>query len=210
MNNCFDATRTRLWLWALVASLFATLCAKTDAATLPARVDFNYHVKPLLSDRCFLCHGPDEKARKGKLRLDTKEGAFKALADGKFIIKPGDAANSELIHRITSVDPEEVMPPPKSNLALSTDEIALLKKWVTQGAEWKKHWAFIPVGQVTVHETKNRKWARNEIDRFVLARLETERLKPSPEATRERWLRRVSLDLTGLPPSQPPAIPAHS
>ena len=124
-----------LWL------ALATLCAKTDAAQLPARVDFNHHIKPLLSDRCFVCHGPDEKARKGKLRLDTQEGAFKALTDGKFILKPGDAANSELVHRITSSDPDEVMPPPKANLALSADEIALLKKWVTQGAEWKKHWA---------------------------------------------------------------------
>ena len=203
MNNCFDATRTRLRLWILLASLLATLCAKTDAAPLPARVDFNYHIKPLLSDRCFFCHGPDEKARKGKLRLDTKEGAFKALTDGKFVIKPGDAANSELIHRITSSDPEELMPPPKANLALSADEVALLKKWVAQGAEWKKHWAFIPVGQVTVPETKNRKWARNEIDRFVLAKLEAEKLKPAPEATRERWLRRVSFDLTGLPPTPP-------
>ena len=186
-----------LWL------ALATLCAKTDAAQLPARVDFNHHIKPLLSDRCFVCHGPDEKARKGKLRLDTKEGAFKALTDGKFVIKPGDAANSELIHRITSSDPDEVMPPPKANLALSADEIALLKKWVTQGAEWKKHWAFIPVGEVAAPATKNRKWARNDIDRFVLARLEAEHLKPSPEATRERWLRRASFDLTGLPPSPP-------
>ena len=171
------------------------------AAPLPARVDFNYHIKPLLSDRCFACHGPDEKGRKGKLRLDTQEGAFKALDDGKFIIKPGDAAKSEVMHRLTSTDPEEMMPPPKANLALSADEIAMLKKWIEQGAEWRKHWAFIPVGNVAVPETKNRKWARNEIDRFVLAKLEAEKLKPAPEATKERLLRRVSLDLTGLPPT---------
>ena len=194
--------RPRLWPHAILLTFaLATLCAMTDAAELPVRVDFNYHVKPLLSDRCFFCHGPDEKARKGKLRLDTQEGAFKALADGKFIIKPGDAANSELIHRITTSDPEELMPPPKANLALSTDEVVLLKKWITQGAEWKKHWAFIPVGNVTPPDTKNRKWARNEIDRFVLAKLEAEKLKPAPEATKERLLRRVSLDLTGLPPT---------
>jgi len=202
MNDSFEGTRQRRW--PVVILLWLALAAPgeiANAAPPPARVDFNYHIKPLLSDRCFLCHGPDEKGRKGKLRLDTQEGAFKALTDGKFIIKPGDAANSELIHRITSDDPEEVMPPPKSNLALSTDEIALLQKWVTQGAEWKKHWSFLPVGKVAVPETKNRKWARNDVDRFVLARLEAERLKPAPEATRERWLRRASFDLTGLPPS---------
>src|SRR5689334_4215981 len=115
-------------------------------AVPPARVDFNYHIKPLLSDRCYTCHGPDEKARKGKLRLDTQDGAFKALDDGMFVIKPGDLSHSELVRRITSTDPDEMMPPPKSNLALSKEEIDLLRRWVQQGAEWKKHWAFIPVG----------------------------------------------------------------
>ncbi|MBK7999636.1 MAG: DUF1553 domain-containing protein [Verrucomicrobia bacterium] len=183
----------------LGAAMLAAL--PSFAAPLPARVDFNYHIKPLLSDRCFFCHGPDEKGRKGKLRLDTPEGAFKALEGGMSVVKPGDPAKSELLHRLTSTDPEEVMPPPKANLALSTDEIALFKKWIEQGAEWKKHWAFIPVGNVPVPDTKNRKWARNEVDRFVLAKLEAEKLKPAPEATKERLLRRVSLDLTGLPPT---------
>lgn len=171
------------------------------AASLPARVDFNYHIKPLLSDRCFACHGPDEKARKGKLRLDTKDGAFKALADGMFVIKAGDLAHSEVVRRITSTDPDELMPPPTSNLALRRDEIELLRRWVEQGAEWKKHWAFIPVGDPPPPATRNTKWPRNDIDRFVLDRLESERLKPSPEATRERLLRRVTFDLTGLPPT---------
>ena len=106
------------------------------SAASPAKVDFNYHVKPLLSDRCFACHGPDEKGRKGKLRLDTQEGAFKALDDGMFVIKPGDSAHSELVRRITGTDPDEVMPPPKSNLSLSKEEIELLRRWVQQGAEW--------------------------------------------------------------------------
>jgi len=171
------------------------------AASLPARVDFNYHIKPLLSDRCFTCHGPDEKARKARLRLDTPEGAFKALDGGMFVVKPGDLAHSEIVRRITSTDPDEMMPPPKSNLTLNQDEIALLRRWIKQGAEWKRHWAFIPVGNVPVPAVKNKKWPRNDIDRFVLARLESERLKPSPEATKERWLRRVTFDLTGLPPT---------
>ncbi len=184
---------------ALVVSLL--LACSVRAASLPAKVDFNYHIKPLFSDRCFTCHGPDEKARKGKLRLDTKEGAFKALKNGMFVLKPGDLAHSEVARRITSTDPDEMMPPPKSNLALSQEEIALLRRWVEQGAEWKKHWSFIPVGEVTVPEVRNWKWVRNDMDRFVLARLESERLKPAPEAGKERLLRRVTFDLTGLPPS---------
>ena len=187
-------------------SIFVCLLAllpvlSLPAASLTAGVDFNYHIKPLLSDRCFACHGPDEKARKGKLRLDTKEGAFKALDDGMFVIKAGDPVHSEIVRRITSTDPDEVMPPPTSNLELSRDEIALLRRWVEQGAEWKKHWAFIPVGEVSAPVTRNRKWPRNDIDRFVLARLESERLKPSPEAAKERLIRRVTFDLTGLPPT---------
>ena len=171
------------------------------AAPLPDQVDFNYHIKPLLSDRCFACHGPDEKSREAKLRLDTPEGAFKALEDGMFVIKPRDLKHSEVVRRITSTDPEEVMPPPKSNLALSKDESALLRRWIEQGAQWKKHWAFVPVGNVPVPKTKDKKWARHDLDRFVLARLESHGLKPAPPATRERWLRRVTFDLTGLPPT---------
>jgi hypothetical protein len=171
------------------------------AAALPDKVDFNHHIKPLLSDRCFVCHGPDEKARKAKLRLDTRDDAFKALDEGMFVIKPGNPAKSEIIRRITSTDADEMMPPPKSNLALNKDEIELLRRWVQQGAEWKKHWSFIPVGDVKVPTVKNRKWPRNDIDRFVLARLEGEKIKPLLEAGKERLLRRVTFDLTGLPPT---------
>jgi hypothetical protein len=167
---------------------------------MPARVDFNHQIKPLLSDRCFACHGPDEKSRKAKLRLDIQEGALKAIDGGMFILKPGDLTRSEVIRRITSNDPDEMMPPPKSKLALSKAEIDLIKSWVQQGAEWKKHWSFLPVEQANPPAVKNRKWPRNEIDAFVLARLETEKLKPAPAVSRERWLRRVTFDLTGLPP----------
>jgi hypothetical protein len=171
------------------------------SAPLPERVDFNYHIKPLLSDRCFACHGPDEKSRKAKLRLDTREGAFKALTGGGVVLKPGDPAGSELIRRVTSTDPEEVMPPPKANLALDADQIALFRRWVDQGAEWKRHWSFISVAAVPVPVVKQTGWARNEVDRFILARLEGQGLRPSPPASQERLLRRVTLDLTGLPPS---------
>jgi hypothetical protein len=171
------------------------------ASRLSAKVDFNYQIKPLLSDRCYKCHGPDEKARKAKLRLDTSEGAFKALDDGMFVIKPGDTKHSELVRRITTKDPDDKMPPPESKLSLSADEIALLRRWIEQGAEWKKHWSFIPVTDVEVPAVRNAKWPRNHIDRFVLARLEREGLKPSPEASREHLIRRLSFDLTGLPPT---------
>ncbi len=202
MNDSVNTNQASLLRTAFVACcLFVSLGDSAWAAGLPARVDFNYHIKPLLSDRCYTCHGPDEKARKGKLRLDTEEGAFKALDDGMAVIKPGDAAHSELVRRITTNDEDDLMPPAKSNLKLTAEEIALLKRWVEQGAEWKKHWAFIPVDEVPVPEVKNRKWPRNDIDRFVLARLDDANLEPSPEATRERLLRRVSFDLTGLPPS---------
>ena len=164
------------------------------------KVDFNFHVRPLLSDRCFPCHGPDEKSRMAKLRLDSKETAFKALAGEMFVIKPGDPGKSEVIRRLTSTDPAQMMPPPWSNLAVSPEETDLIRRWIQQGAEFKPHWSFIPVETVQVPEVKDRKWPRNAIDRFVLARLEQETLHPSPEASRETLIRRLSFDLTGLPP----------
>src|SRR5213593_3481243 len=112
----------RVWPATIFLLLAAPWPLPVLAAQLPDKVDFNYHIKPLLADRCFACHGPDEKSRKAKLRLDSRDGAFKALEDGMFVIKPGDPAKSELVQRITSTDPEEVMPPPKSNLSLSRHE----------------------------------------------------------------------------------------
>ena len=191
--------QTRLVFSAVGGFAFAGMTV--SAASLPERVDFNHHIKPLLSDRCYTCHGPDEKGRKAKLRLDTKEGAFQSLDDGMFVIKPGNLAKSELIRRITTSDPDDVMPPPSSHLTLSRDEVELLKRWVQQGAEWKNHWAFLPVEEVKPPVVKNAKWPANDLDRFVLAKLESLRLKPSPKADPERLLRRVTFDLTGLPPT---------
>ena len=190
---------------AWIVSLLAVWALPTfaSAAGLPEKVGYNQHIKPLLSDRCFSCHGPDEKARKGKLRLDTKEGAFRALKDGGWIIKPADPAHSEVYRRITATDPDEQMPPPKSKLSLSATEVELIRKWIEQGAEWQKHWAFLPVEATSLPSVANTAWPRNEIDRFILARLESEGLQPAPEATKERWLRRVTIDLTGLPPTLP-------
>ena len=173
----------------------ATTAASRD------HIEFNHQIKPLLSDRCFACHGPDEKGRKGKLRLDTREGAFKLGKEGRAILVPGKPEASEVIRRITSTDPEEIMPPPSSHLSLTAAEVALLRRWVEQGAEWKNHWAFLPVPPVPLPRVRQSGWCRNEIDRFVLARLEGRKLAPAPEAPREKLLRRVTFDLTGLPPT---------
>ncbi|OAV44572.1 DUF1553 domain-containing protein [Lewinella sp. 4G2] len=169
---------------------------------LPETIDFNFHVKPILSDRCYACHGPDMQNQQAGLRLDTPEGAYAALESGKTAIKGGSLRGSEMIHRITSDDPELVMPTPESNLSLTDEEIAVLTKWVEQGAEYKEHWAFVAPVKPDV-PSAGEEWATNEIDRFVAAKLELEDVAPSPEAERPYLIRRAYFDLTGLPPSIP-------
>ena len=170
---------------------------------LPDIVDFNFHVKPILADRCFKCHGPDANTREADLRFDTKEGAFAALGDAKdrHAIVAGDVENSLLVQRIFNSDPDDMMPPPESNLSLNDYEKNVLKKWIEQGAEWKTHWSFLPLKKPELPKVKNEGWVKNGIDHFVLARLEQEGLQPSEEAEKEQLLRRVSFDLTGLPPT---------
>jgi mono/diheme cytochrome c family protein len=181
--------------------LAAVLGTASSAFSAPAELSFNAQVRPLFSDRCLSCHGPDEKNRKAKLRLDTEQGGVFREKDGKFLVKPGAPDKSELYKRITSKDPDEKMPPPDSNLSLSESEIASIRQWIEQGAKWEKHWAFIPPRKVTPPDVKNASWPRNDIDRFILARLDKANLTPAMEASREKLLRRVSFDLTGLPPS---------
>lgn len=200
------------WLISLLL-LLASACNKTtseqaaltDTRTkrIPDQVDFNFHIKPILSDRCFTCHGPDEKTREAGLRLDTEAGAFAALGDNKdhFAIFAGDVSQSTLINRIYSDDPDDIMPPPESNLSLSDYEKELLKKWIEQGAEWKDHWAFLPLEKPALPKVNNPEWSNNEIDHFILSRLEKENLQPSPQAEKEYLIRRLSFDLTGLPPT---------
>src|ERR1043165_9581876 len=118
----YNSSACREWVVPLLGWLFMSLSSGLPAAGLPGKISFNHHIKPLLSDRCYACHGPDEKSRKGKLRLDTQESAFKALKDGMFILKPGDPSKSEVYRRITATDPDEGMPPPKSNLSLGKEE----------------------------------------------------------------------------------------
>jgi hypothetical protein len=178
---------------------------------VPARaatVDFQRDVLPILSENCFTCHGPDAKARKARLRLDTREGALRK-ADP--VIVPGKSADSELIRRVRSSEPSEVMPPPRSKKVLSPAQLAVLQQWIDQGADWSTHWAFVNPSRPSVpgfsvsakrQATDTRMdWARNPIDAFLFAAMQARGLQPSPEGSRERLLRRVTLDLTGLPPS---------
>ena len=195
--------------WAVLLALFAAAgCAGDDAgvrAALPDRVDFNFDVKPILADRCYHCHGPDEAVRESELRLDTREGAFSELAGepGAYAIVPGDLDASVLYRRISSDDPNEIMPPPESNRVLDDREIELLGRWIEQGAEWRGHWAFIPPERPDPPGLGDRPGVGpiGAIDAFVRARLGREGLSLSPEANRATLLRRVTFDLTGLPPT---------
>lgn len=166
-----------------------------------AEVDFNREILPILSDNCFKCHGPDEATREAELRLDTEAGAFGDLGGGYFPIVPGDVGSSELIYHINAEDDDDLMPPPDSRLSLTASEKDLLRQWIEEGATWTKHWAYDPVVRPEQPEVSNSKWAKNEIDHFVLARLEEEGFEPSDEADKATLIRRVTLDLTGLPPT---------
>ncbi len=168
----------------------------------PARseVDFNRDVRPLISDKCFACHGPDEAQRQAGLRLDTKEGVF-ADRGGYQVIVPGDAAASRLYQRVSHKQEISRMPPAAFERNLTQDEIDTIGAWIDQGAQWETHWAYIPPERPEESQTRNTSWARSAIDSFVLAKLEQEGLKPSPEADKITLLRRLSFDLTGLPPT---------
>lgn len=164
-------------------------------------IDFSRDVRPLLSKNCFACHGPDEEKRKGKLRLDTFEGATAKRKDGPAIV-PGQSGESEFYARITHDDPEEIMPPEDSDHKLSSDEIKLLKRWIDDGAKYETHWAFVPPVRPKLPTPEDLgDWVKNTIDSFVLARLEEEKLGPMVEAEKRTLIRRLSLDLTGLPPT---------
>jgi len=188
------------------ALLWAGSCLENEnkpvETAVVRKVDFNFHIKPILSDRCFKCHGPDAANRKADLRLDIESNAYAVLKDapGKHAIVPGNTSQSEVVHRIFSSDPQYMMPPPASNLSLTEEEKGLIKKWIQQGAQYKKHWALIKPEKSALPPIKNKKWIHNEIDRFTLAKMEDKGLVPTSESSREILIRRVSFDLTGLPP----------
>lgn len=170
---------------------------------IPDQVSYNFHIRPLLSDNCFVCHGPDANKRKAGLRLDIAESAYEALAENPsaHALVPGDPKSSETYLRISSNDESYMMPPPESNLKLSTHEIKLIEKWIKQGAVYEPHWAFVPPVDKALPKVKNKDWVRNEIDLFISQKHEERGLVPNEEADKERLLKRVSIDLTGLPPS---------
>jgi hypothetical protein len=171
------------------------------AGTLRAaeKPEYNRDIRPILAENCFACHGPDSASRKADLRLDRREAAIAAEA-----VKPGDPSGSELIARINSADAEEVMPPPSLHKKLTAGQKELLRRWIETGAEYQLHWSLLAPRRPTLPQVKNASWVRNPIDRFILARLEQEGLQPAPEADRRTLARRLSLDLTGLPPT--PAV----
>ncbi|AEE50242.1 DUF1553 domain-containing protein [Haliscomenobacter hydrossis] len=195
----------------LAASLFLCYACSTELPpdlaaelkTLPSELDYNLHVKPILSDKCFACHGPDKAKQKAGLRLDIAEAAYARLEEnpGKVAIAKGSLRRSEVFHRIISTDPEYLMPSPASHLSLSNREKAILIKWIKDGAEYQPHWAFVAPKKTEVPKVKKAGWVKNPIDNFIVQKLEEEKLAPSPEASKEILLRRLSLDLTGLPPT---------
>nr|MBI1228727.1 DUF1553 domain-containing protein [Cytophagales bacterium] len=170
--------------------------------SIPAEIDYNIHVKPILSDRCFSCHGPDANTREAGLRLDNAEGAYGPLAENRHevAISPGNLHISNVYERLVSENPEQQMPPPQSNLTLSSTEKAILIRWIEQGAKYKPHWAYIKPEKGMLPPVSDTSWPTNEIDFFVMAKLDQIGLTPSYPADKERLIRRVSLDLTGLPP----------
>ena len=202
---------SRSLLFALALVLSITSCnnstenlvsINTSEKVLPEKIDFTFDVKPIISDRCFKCHGPDKNAIEGGLSLNFAEDAYKALGEMKdhFAIVPEDVKKSTLVDRIYSEDPGLKMPPPESNLELTEYEKAILKKWIAQGAEYKPHWAFTPPVQPEVPITK-KDWGNNQIDNFILTKLNQNGIAPNERASKEKLIRRVSFDLTGLPPS---------
>lgn len=189
------------------AFLLSFSCQEKSSNSSPLsskdQLSYNFHVRPILSDKCFACHGPDANKREAGLRLDVEESAYAALQENPeaHAIVPGEPTKSEVIRRILTSDPDEKMPPPDSNLSLSEEEIGILEKWVMQGGKYEKHWAFVPPVKSELPEVKDESWPINEIDHFVLAKMGSVGLSPNGPASNMHLLKRLSLDLNGLPPT---------
>jgi len=183
----------------LLSGLFVIRYSWPNQVAADGKIDFNRDIRPILSDKCLQCHGPDETTRKARLRFDTQEGAMAKPG----VIVPGDSVASRLIRRVTSTDPDQVMPPPSTGHQLTLKEVAQLKQWIDEGAKWAQHWAYIAPVRPALPALRDggALSVQNPIDAFVRARLEREGLKPAPEADRLTLLRRVTFDLTGLPPT---------
>ncbi|MEX1239233.1 MAG: PSD1 and planctomycete cytochrome C domain-containing protein, partial [Cyclobacteriaceae bacterium] len=191
------------FLCAVAAVIFIrNASSPSTAQRIPEVVDFNFHIRPILSDRCFKCHGPDPNHRKADLRLDTEAGLYQALKDNPdaHVIVNGKPKESDLYRRLISEDTTQLMPPPYSKLSVSEFEKKLIKKWIDQGAKYEKHWAFISPESQEPPEVDS-DWISNDIDRFILAKMGEQNLEPNEKTDKDRLLKRVSVDLTGLPPS---------
>jgi len=200
-------------LFFVIALIIGTVCSfqscknntSTQAAeeAIPDVVSYNFDIRPILSDKCYACHGPDANKRKAELRLDIPENVYKALKDNPkaHALVAGNPDQSEVFLRISSRDTSTLMPPPASNLKLNGREISLIKKWIRQGAAYEKHWAFVSPKSPSLPEIKDKRWPKNEIDYFILNKQEKKGVTPNAEADKERLLKRLSLDLNGLPPT---------
>jgi hypothetical protein len=185
----------------LVAVCITVALAVSTLAAEPAKLSFNRDIRPILSENCFQCHGFDDKTREAGLRLDQHDAAIKKTDSGVLPIVPGDAAKSDVLARVTSQDKDVMMPPPSTHKKLTAQQIDTLRRWINEGAEYQGHWAWLTPQRPELPKVSNPAWAKNAIDHFILARLDAEKLKPSPEADRATLIRRVTLDLTGLPPT---------
>ena len=195
------ATTALLAAAVLPANVRAADPAAAAGEPLPEKVRFNRDIRPVLSENCFACHGFDPKERKADLRLDTAEGLVTKLDGGAQPVVPGDPARSKVWQHITAADKDELMPPPKTGKVLTARQKALIKRWIEQGAAYEAHWSFVTPVRPELPRVKNQPWVRNPIDQFILARLEREGLKPAAEADKVTLIRRVTLDLIGLPPT---------
>ena len=198
------------YLICMIACIVYTIqsCNNSDShataqRAIPDTVSYNFDIRPILSDKCYACHGPDANKREAGLRLDIAENAYKALKENPkaHALVPGKPHLSEVFLRISSQDTSVMMPPPSSNLKLSAHEINLIEKWIKQGAKYEKHWAFVAPKKPRIPEVKNKQWTKNEIDYFILHKQEQMGMSPNEDADKERLLKRASLDITGLPPS---------
>ncbi|MGB6041793.1 MAG: DUF1549 domain-containing protein, partial [Pirellulales bacterium] len=179
-----------MWVW---VSSALSLAGEPDSTT---PVDFGRDVRPILAEHCFACHGPDANKREAELRLDVRDSAVESEA-----IVPGDASASELVRRINEQDPDEIMPPPETKKPLTAAQKDKLQRWIAAGAQYSEHWAFVAPRRPELPAVSDTTWPRGDIDRFILARLEKEGLPPSPTADPRTLIRRLSFDLTGLPPT---------
>ena len=196
LNRCCVTLRPAK-SWRRASVLLALLALTSPALPGEARdLRFNRDIRPILADNCFRCHGPELKSRKAKLRLDVREVALEKEA-----IVPGQPDASGLIKRIQSLDPEEQMPPPATHKTLTPTQKDLLRRWIAAGAVYEPHWAYTPVQRPSLPQVVDAQWPRNAIDSFILARLEESKLAPAAPADRRTLLRRLALDLTGLPPT---------